>query len=121
MSEVGEIYMSGMSEQITLHFGTIMELRLSQVEALVHDIMPERADGYTEVCSLLSNNAKARGFDRLALCMEDGTFDILYGDEFSAIDSAGFMNAIQGSEERMVMGTSVAGDHVILMSVPMSY
>ena len=121
MSEVGEIYMSGMSEQITLHFGTIMELRLSQVEALVHDIMPERADGYAEVCSLLSNNARARGFDRLAMCMEDGTFDILYGDEFSAIDSAGFMNAIHGSEERMVMATSVAGDNVILMSVPMSY
>ena len=77
-----------MSEQITLHFGTIMELRLSQAEALVHDIMPERADGYEEVCSLLSNNATARDFDRPALCMEDGTFDILYGDEFSAIDSA---------------------------------
>lgn len=29
MNEIGEIYMAGMSEQTTLHFGTIMELRLS--------------------------------------------------------------------------------------------
>lgn len=121
MNEVGEIYMAGMSEEITLHFGTIMELRLSQVEALVHDIMPDRTNGYEEVRTLLSNNAKARGFDRLALCMEDGTFDILYGDEISAVDSASFMNAIQSGEERMVMGTDMAGDNVILMTVPMTY
>lgn len=121
MNEVGEIYMAGMSEQITLHFGTIMELRLSQVEALVHDIKPDRADGYKAVCRLLSDNAKARGFDRLAFCMEDGTFDVLYGEGITAVDSASFLNAIKSGEERMVMGTDVAGDNVILLSVPMVY
>lgn len=121
MSGVGEIYMAGMSEQITLHFGTIMELRLSQVEALVHDIKLDPADGYEAVCGLLSNNAKARGFDRLAFCMEDGTFELLYGEGITAVDSASFIHAIQSGEERMVMGTDVAGDSVILMSVPMTY
>ncbi|MCM1388348.1 MAG: response regulator [Bacillus sp. (in: Bacteria)] len=121
MNEVGEIYMEGTSEQITLHFGTIMELRLSQVEALVHDIMPNQADGYTLVRTRLTNNAKARGFDRLAFAMEDGTFDILYGDGIMAVDSNSFTNAIQSGEERMVMGTDVDGDNVILMSVPMAY
>ncbi len=78
MNEVGEIYMAGMSEQIRRHFGTVMELRLSQVEALVHDIEPNQGNGYEEVCRLLSNNAKARGFDRLAFCMEDDTFSKPY-------------------------------------------
>lgn len=94
MNEVGEIYMAGMSEQIRRHFGTVMELRLSQVEALVHDIEPNQGNGYEEVCRLLSNNAKARGFDRLAFCMEDDTFDLLYGEEISAVDSSTFMSAI---------------------------
>ena len=121
MNEVGEIYMAGMSEQTTLHFGTIMELRLSQVQALVHDIVPDQESGYEEVCRHLSNNAAARGFDRLAFCMEDDTFELLYGEEISAVDSATFMHAIQSGEERMVMGTNETGNSVILLSVPMAY
>lgn len=121
MNEIGEIYMAGMSEQTTLHFGTIMELRLSQAEALVHDIEPNQGNGYEEMCDLLSKNAKARGFDRLAFCMEDATFEILYGEKVSAVDSATFMNAIQSGEERMVMGTNETQDNVILLSVPMTY
>lgn len=121
MNEVGEIYMAGMSEQTTLHFGTIMELRLSQVEALVHDIAPNQENGYERVCRLLSHNAEARGFDRLAFCMEDGTFVILYGEDIREIDSATFMNAIRNGEEHMMMGTNKADEHDILLSVPMVY
>lgn len=121
MNEVGEIYMASMSEQTTLHFGTIMELRLSQVEALAHDIAPNQQNGYEEVCSLLSHNAEARGFDRLAFCMEDGTFELLYGEDISADDSVTFMSAIQNGEERLVMGANQMDDHIILLSVPMTY
>ena len=121
MNEIGEIYMAGMSEQTTLHFGTVMELRLSQVEALVHDFEPYQENGYEEVRGLLSKNAMARGFDRLAFYMEDDTFDLLYGETISAVDSTTFMNAIQSGEERMILGTNETGDNVILLSVPMTY
>lgn len=33
MNEIGETYMEGMSQQIAMHFGTIMEMKLSQVAA----------------------------------------------------------------------------------------
>lgn len=121
MNEMGEIYMGGMSGQTTQHFGTIMELRLSQVEALVHGIAPNLENGYEEVRGSLSDNAKARGFDRLALCMEDHTFELLYGEEISAVDSDAFMDVIQSGEERMALGTNATGDNVILLSVPMTY
>lgn len=38
INEVARIYMSSMSEQITLHFKTTIELRLDQVKALVEAI-----------------------------------------------------------------------------------
>ncbi len=38
IEEVGQIYMTGMSEQISMHFETTISLRLSQVEALVETI-----------------------------------------------------------------------------------
>lgn len=40
IGNVGKIYMSGMSQQISLHFETTMDLRLSQVEALVETNAP---------------------------------------------------------------------------------
>ncbi|MCM1182668.1 MAG: response regulator [Roseburia sp.] len=121
INEVGEIYMAGMSEQITQHFGTIMELRLSQVEALVYDMVSGFSDRYEDASMLLSANARARGFDRLAFCMEDGSFEHLYGEKISVIDAESFMRAVNGGEERMVIGSDIVNDHVILMSVPMEY
>ena len=40
ISQIGEMYMSGMSQQVAMHFGTTIELRLSQVEALVDSVPP---------------------------------------------------------------------------------
>ena len=40
-------YMSGISEQVASHFGTTIELRLSQVESLVDSVPPGRITGET--------------------------------------------------------------------------
>ena len=40
IKEIGAIYMSGMSKQVAAHFQTIIELRLSQVGALVDAVSP---------------------------------------------------------------------------------
>lgn len=121
MNEIGVIYMEGMSDQITQHFGTVMDLRLTQAEALVYDVELNSDRKYTEVCMYLSNNAKARGFNRLAFCLEDGTFITLYGDVVTPVDSDSFIRAVQAGEERMVMGIDERGNSIILMSVPMSF
>lgn len=121
MNEIGGIYMEGMSEQITQHFETIMELRLSQAELLVHDVEPVLTKGHDEVRSLLANNARNSEFDRLAFCLEDGTFDLIYGNEISAVDTLSFMNAIHDGDEKIAMGTDSDGESVLLISVPLSY
>ena len=40
IQELGIFYMSGISEQVSSHFGTTIEIRLSQVEALVDSVPP---------------------------------------------------------------------------------
>lgn len=42
--EVGEIYMSGMSEQMARHFENIIELRFAQVEGIVSVVPSKSAD-----------------------------------------------------------------------------
>ena len=43
ITDIGIIYMSGISKQVSAHFGTTMELRLSQVAGLVDAVPPQRS------------------------------------------------------------------------------
>ena len=45
ITDIGVIYMSGMSEQMANHFGTTIELQLSHARSLVDSVPPGQADG----------------------------------------------------------------------------
>ena len=72
INEIGTNYMAGMSQEISMHFETTMDLRLSQVEALVETNLPgsKNRDALMED---LVYSAKARGFEHLALYSTDGS------------------------------------------------
>ena len=42
--EVGEIYASGMNEQMARHFGSIIQLRFDQVDGITSVVSPEGYD-----------------------------------------------------------------------------
>ena len=65
--QLGIFYMSGISEQVSTHFGTTIELRLSQVESLVDSVPPGRVTGESAMRIALSYNARSVGFEYLAL------------------------------------------------------
>ena len=44
IGKIGKIYMSGMSEQVAMHFETAIELRLSQLNELLETIQTEITD-----------------------------------------------------------------------------
>ena len=70
--EVGEIYMSGMNEQMARHFENVIQLRFSQVEGIVSVVSAQdQEDLYDE----LVYRAKVREFDYLALCSDEGVFE----------------------------------------------
>ena len=52
--QIGQIYMSGMSQQISLHFGTTIDLRLGQVSALVDSVPPRGDADTTPACAGLN-------------------------------------------------------------------
>ena len=59
ISELGDIYISGMSEQAARHFGTTIELRMSQVSAIV-DSVPANGNVESSMRLTLTYNARAR-------------------------------------------------------------
>lgn len=70
--QMGITYMSGMSEQVASHFGTIIELRLSQVSGLVGAVPPTRFTDGMPLQIELAYNARSTGFEYLAFYTEDG-------------------------------------------------
>ena len=79
ITDIGIIYMSGMSEQIATHFGTAIELRLNQVEALIDSVPPPQYRGGTAMQETLAYNSQSKGFEYLAFYTEDGQFHMIYG------------------------------------------
>ena len=121
IGEIGSVYMAGMSEQAAAHFGTAIQLRLSQVGALVDSCPPESVKSHSTMQVTLSYNARARGFDHLALYGADGSFEMLYGSQIQAEDSSAFLQSLKGGEERMALGRDEMGNSTLLMGIPAAY
>lgn len=123
ISDVGQVYMEGMSEQISLHFQTTIGLRLNQVEALVEAIPAAEESGrsHEETQALLSFNANARGFDYLALLSPEGQFEMIYGEKLQITDPDPFLSSLRNGESKVAVGTDAAGNNVVLLGVSSHY
>ena len=119
--QLGIFYMSGISEQVSSHFGTTIELRLSQVESLVDSVPPGRVTGESAMRIGLTYNARSLGFEYLALYTEDGSFHMLYGSQVTADVPEDFHRSVQGGKYNVCAGKDAAGTPVVLMGVPAIY
>ncbi|MEY8387140.1 response regulator [Oscillospiraceae bacterium 38-13] len=120
ISAVGTAYMSGMGEKVTQHFETTIQLRLSQVEALVESSPPgtspiraQRED--------LAFNARARGFDALAFYSPEGDFDMIYGEEPILADPEPFLASMNSGDKKVAVASTDTGVKDILLGVSAAY
>ncbi|MBD5522689.1 MAG: response regulator [Lachnospiraceae bacterium] len=119
--QLGVFYMSGISEQVSSHFGTTIELRLSQVESLVDSVPPGRATKESSMRIALNYNARSIGFEYLALYTEDGNFHMLYGSQVTADVPESFHRSVQEGKYNVCAGKDATGTPVVLMGVPAVY
>ena len=120
ISAVGTTYMSGMGEKVTQHFQTTIELRLSQVEALV-DILPPDSEPYHTLRSDLAYNAQARGFQALAFYSADGKFDMIYGNRPVLADPEPFLDSMNSGDMKVAITSIQSGQKDILLGISASY
>lgn len=118
---LGIFYMSGISEQVSSHFGTTIELRLSQVESLVTSVPPERFSDQTYLQTELKYNARSAGFEYLAFYTGDGKFHMLYGSKVTADVPESLHRSVEGGEYNVCAGKDESGNPVVLMGVPANY
>lgn len=118
--EIGNIYMSGMNEQMSRHFETVIKLRFDQVSGVVSVVSTDnndREDLYEE----LIYRAQVRGFDYLALCSAKGDFQTLYGQPIQPLNPEPFVEALLQGERRVAVGVDSAGKEVALFGIDAAY
>lgn len=120
IESVGQIYMTGMSEEISLHYETIVDLRISMVQAIV-DTHSSEDISYESFLEDLTYNAKAREFEYLAFYSYDGEFEMIYGEEIRLTDPQPFLNSLRNHEKKIAVGTDKSGNRIVLLGVPCDY
>lgn len=104
IDDVGNIYMEGMNERISMHFETIVGMRISYLESIINDVPPDSTESYDEMCHELVYNAEPRDFDYLAFYMNDGSFNMLLGDHINLADPEPFMKSMFEGEKKIAVG-----------------
>lgn len=121
ITEIGIIYMSGMSEQMANHFGTSIELQLNHVGALVDSVPPEHSENISAAREALAKMAHSKNFEYLALYTEGGEFDMIYGPHMRSGLPEAFLASLKNGEEKLSAGWDEFGNPIVLIGVPAAY
>ena len=114
--EIGQIYMSGMNEQMSRHFETVIKLRFDQVSGIVSVVSADNNDK-EKLYEELVYRAQVRNFDYLALCSTEGDFQTLCGQSIQPLNPEPFVEALVRGEQRVALGSDPAGNLVVLFGV----
>ena len=120
IEDIGTAYMAGMNEQVSLHFETIIELRLTMAESIAHIAA---GDGNSSHGSKeeIAYGAKARHFLCAALYSTDGQIEMIYGDPVDPNHPEPFLESLRNGERKAASAADSNGDGVILFGVPCEY
>ena len=120
IEEIGTAYMAGMNEQVSLHFETIIELRLTMAESIAHIAAGDRDSHYGSK-EEIAYGAKARHFLYAALYSPDGEIEMIYGDPVELKHPEPFLESLQNGERKTASAVDSSGAGVILFGVPCAY
>ncbi len=117
---VGDLYMTGINEQISSHFHTLMNLKLEQAETVTRVVLSEpgnKEDLYHE----LIYRVTARNFDYLALCSEEGDLQMLYGNQIRLSDPEPFYRSLRDGENKVAVGRDEFDKELVLFGIGAEY
>ena len=120
IEEIGTAYMAGMNEQVSLHFETIIELRLTMAESIAGIAAGDGASGYG-TREDIEYGARARHFLCAALYGPDGGSEMIFGDPVELNHPEPFLESLRNGERKAASATGSDGGGVILFGVPCEY
>lgn len=120
ITEVGDIYMTGMNERITIQFSSTIDYWLSVVENIM-GVSEGRATDYESLRSTLAVVSRMRDVESLAFCSNDGQFDMLTEGEMHIVDPGPFLESLRNGDSKVAIGKDGEGNDIILLGVAGNY
>lgn len=118
INQVGTLYMSGMSQQISIHFESIIDLQMKQLKALAGTVPSEEIHTDPALQEDLVAQARARDFTYLGFCGNDGELEMLYGSQVKITDPQPFLESLDQGQQKVAIGTNTLGKKVVLLGMP---
>ncbi len=118
IDRVGSTYMESMNERISMHFTTMLDLRRSQLDAIVDSIPGQTGKDSEEIRKWLEDNAEMQGFTSVAYCFDDGSFDMIFGEHLAGIKSDLFIDTIKNDKQYVSVGLDTDGDQSAIIGIP---
>lgn len=110
--KISKIYATGISEQISSHFQSVINLRFDQLDGLISVVPEDTAPASLE--SELSHYADVRDFKYVALCAEDGSFVSVEGNSFKPLNPDPYIEGIKKQARRVAVGVDSKGNELVL-------
>ena len=120
IEDIGGAYMAGMNEQVSLHFETIIELRLTMAESIAHIAAEEGRSDYGSK-EEIEYGARARHFLCAALYSPDGDIEMIFGDPVELNHPEPFLESMRDGERKAASAVDGSENGVILFGVPCAY
>ncbi len=118
INKVSDLYMASMNERISMHFSTMIDLRLTQLDTLTETMPGNSREDSAEMREWLEYNGKIRGFEALAYYFEDGSFEMIYGIPADSVNADKFSQSMMNGERKVSVGVGTEGDQSAFLGVP---
>lgn len=120
INTMGDLYMAGISDHLSSHFQTLIDLKLEQIETTIK-VVSNDTDNIEELYQELAYRIKVRNFSHLALCSEEGTLEMLDGAQLQLTDPEPFYESLRQLEKKVAVGHDADGNEVVMFGVNANY
>ncbi len=121
ITEVSNIYMSEMNNQIQQKFSSILQLRQLQLRGVFDRTPPDKTIAREDILKELQISAEVRGFSSLDMLAGDGRIESVYGNVISLSNTDNIMEELTQNGNFVTLGYNEAGEEMLLFGIAADY
>lgn len=120
--EISDFYLERMNLQIISHFETTVDIKLAQVESIIKTMPPEGELQGAELREAMAVSGVARDFIFLALLSEDGSVELILGENVVVADEEPFLASLKDGYNK-IAAAKMKGveEEIMMLGVPCAY
>ncbi len=121
ITEVSNIYMSEINNQVQQKFSSILQLRLIQLRGVYDRTPPDTTIKREDILKELQISAEVRGFSSLDMLAENGQLESVYGNIISIADLDHIRNELDKNGDFVARGYNEDGEPMLLFGMTANY